>query len=226
MRLITYNIRSCLGMDGRRDIVRIARLIRDTGADFACLQELDDHLPRSGFRFQAREIEGATGLRMIFQRTIDLRLAGYGIAIGTRHVVEEIRTHSLPSQGEPRGCLELRIETPSGPLHLLCAHLGLSDEERVLQVDAVASRVRDLGGAVLLGGDFNEAIHGRAMEQLMRETRLRDAWPDGPPTYPSDAPASRIDMIFHNAAVRITGTSIIESDASDHLAVVVDFEID
>jgi len=224
MRLMTYNVRSCLGMDGRRDIVRVAKLIRDSNADLVCLQELDDHLPRSGFRSQPREIEGATGLRFVFQRTIDLRLAGYGIAIGTRFPVEEIRTHTLPSEGEPRGCLELRVATPSGPLYVMCAHLGLSDEERVLQVDAIATRVRDLTGMVVLGGDFNESIDGRAVTQLTQETRLHDAWPDGPPTFPADAPTSRIDMVFHSAAVRVAGTAILESQASDHLPVIVDFQ--
>lgn len=223
MRLMTYNIRSCLGMDGRRDIVRVARLIRDSGADLVCLQELDDHLPRSGFRPQAREIESATGMRFVFQRTIDLRLAGYGIAIGTKYPVEEIRTHSLPSEGEPRGCLELRVASPTGPVYVMCAHLGLSDEERVLQVDAIATRVRDLSGTVLLGGDFNEAIDGRAVTQLTRETHLVDAWPDGPPTFPADAPTSRIDMVFHSRAVRVVNTAILESQASDHLPVIVDF---
>jgi endonuclease/exonuclease/phosphatase family metal-dependent hydrolase len=211
-------------MDGRRDLARVARVIRDNAFDIVCLQELDDLLPRSGFRYQARELEGATGLRIIFQRTIDLRLAGYGIAIGSRFPVDEIRNHTLPSRGEPRGFLEVRLAGPDGPLHVLCTHLGLSDEERLLQVDAIANRVRDLGGSVILGGDFNERVDGRAVQQLVAETRLHDAWPDGPPTYPADAPTARIDMIFHGGALKVTGTSTVDTQASDHIPVVVDFE--
>jgi endonuclease/exonuclease/phosphatase family metal-dependent hydrolase len=225
MRLMTYNIRSCLGMDGRRDIVRIARVIRDSGADIVCIQELDEHLPRSGFRYQSRELEGATGLRMIFQRTIDLRLAGYGIAVGSRFSVEEIRNHALPSTGEPRGCVEVRLGTPGGRVHVLCAHLGLSDEERVLQVDAIATRIRDLSGPILLAGDFNEPPASRAVCQLIAESRLIDASPDGGATFPADAPGSRIDYVFHSPAVKVTSARVVDTQASDHLPVVVDFEV-
>lgn len=212
-------------MDGRRDIARTARVIRDCDADIACLQELDDLLPRSGFRYQPREIAAATGLRLIFHRTIDLRLAGYGIAIGSRFPVEEIRHHALPSRGEPRGCIEVRLAPPSGRLHVLCTHLGLSAEERILQVDFVASRIRDLTGPILLAGDFNEPPSGAAILQLTAESRLLDCWPNGPPTYPADNPVSRIDYVFHSAGINIANAECIDTLASDHLPIAVDFEI-
>ena len=45
MRVMTYNIRGGLGMDGHRSIERIGAVVRDAGADVVGLQEVHQRLP-------------------------------------------------------------------------------------------------------------------------------------------------------------------------------------
>jgi endonuclease/exonuclease/phosphatase family metal-dependent hydrolase len=40
LRIVTYNIHSCRGMDRRTKPERIARVLRDIGADIIALQEV------------------------------------------------------------------------------------------------------------------------------------------------------------------------------------------
>jgi endonuclease/exonuclease/phosphatase family metal-dependent hydrolase len=60
---------------------------------------------------------------------------------------------------------------------------------------------------------------------------LRDAWIDAGhgegPTFPAVAPAARIDYVFVGEGVRVTqaGVATGASDASDHLPVAVDLDL-
>ena len=41
VRVVTYNIHSCVGVDRRYDPSRISTVLREIDADIACLQEVD-----------------------------------------------------------------------------------------------------------------------------------------------------------------------------------------
>ena len=41
IRVVTYNIHTCVGVDRRYDPARIAAVLREIDADVACLQEVD-----------------------------------------------------------------------------------------------------------------------------------------------------------------------------------------
>jgi len=58
IRIMTYNIHSCIGMDGKASTQRIAEVIFRSGVDIVALQEVDTGLARTGLIDQAREITG------------------------------------------------------------------------------------------------------------------------------------------------------------------------
>ena len=43
VRVVTYNIHTCVGVDRRYDPSRISTVLREIDADIACLQEVDAH---------------------------------------------------------------------------------------------------------------------------------------------------------------------------------------
>ncbi|MFO7724354.1 MAG: hypothetical protein R6V45_02295 [Oceanipulchritudo sp.] len=45
IRILTYNIRNCRGMDGKVDFDRIAGVIDSINPDYVALQEVDRHTP-------------------------------------------------------------------------------------------------------------------------------------------------------------------------------------
>ncbi|MFW6303017.1 MAG: alkaline phosphatase family protein, partial [Candidatus Sumerlaeota bacterium] len=56
IRVMTYNVHSCIGMDGKISTRRIARVIAQSGADIIALQELDCHRFRTAGEDQALKI--------------------------------------------------------------------------------------------------------------------------------------------------------------------------
>src|SRR5262245_27589941 len=107
MRVMTYNIRGGLGMDGQRSIERIAGVIGSADADLVAIQELHQRLPWSRFVNQPQRLARSTGLEVRFRPSFSLGVGAYGNAWLTRHPVARLTHHRLPSAREPRTLLEL-----------------------------------------------------------------------------------------------------------------------
>lgn len=165
----------------------------------------------------------------------------YGDAILTRWPEQLIRAGALPTvQGipglEPRGALWVRVEVEGVSLNIFNTHLGLVPREQRLQAAALVGREwvghPDCAGPTLLAGDFNATSITRPYQTIAR--RLADGQRQlglrpSVKTFPSGFPAIRIDHVFVTPDVRITGVkapfSPLSRMASDHLPLVVDFEV-
>jgi endonuclease/exonuclease/phosphatase family metal-dependent hydrolase len=85
---------------------------------------------------------------------------------------------------------------------------------------------------IMLVGDFNATSLTRPYQRLARllfDAQKTPAVPKTCPTFPSAFPVLRIDHCFISPAVTITGVtapfSPLARMASDHLPLVVDFEL-
>ena len=213
-------------MDGVRSAERIAEVVLAQDADIVCLQEVHQRLPQSGFQDQPKQFEKHLGLPVTFQANLRLGpLGGYGLAVASRYPVGTVHNHLLPSVREQRGVLEVRLDTPTGPIVIFCTHFGLSGEERVKQSAGLAALVQAASYPVLVCGDFNERPDAPAIRALLSQTGLADAdaernrW-----TYPTNALEARIDYLFHSPPLVCQSVSVIETQASDHLPVVGVFQ--
>lgn len=225
MRIVTYNIRGGLGMDGRRSTVRIAEAVRAHGPDIVCFQEVHQRLPWSGLIDQPRRLVRLLGMPVVFQRNLDFGVGGYGIAIASAFPVLETKRHLLPSDKEQRGALEVRLEVPAvGALTVFCTHWGLNGDERAAQAAALAERVNAAPGPVIVCGDLNEGPDAPAVSALLAGTGLRDADAEqNRPTFPAGSPSGRIDYVLYTKGLHLTSIEIDSSLASDHYPVRVDF---
>ena len=138
MRVMSYNIRGGLGMDGHRDTARIAQIVGSQAPDVVCFQEVHQRLPWSGWVDQPRRLRRSLGLAFIFQANLPIGIGGYGLGVATHFPVLHVRRHRLPSAGETRGALEVEMETPEGAVTIFCTHWGLDREERARQAFAQA----------------------------------------------------------------------------------------
>lgn len=84
LRVLTYNIHHGEGVDGRLDLVRIAKVIQEVDPDIAALQEVDQNAGRSGQVDQAAELGRLTKMRSVFGGNIELQGGKYGNALLTR----------------------------------------------------------------------------------------------------------------------------------------------
>lgn len=240
LRVLTYNVRRCLGLDGLYAPERIARVIAQTRPDVVALQELDVNRLRSGAVDQARAI--AAQLRMGHHFHPAIRVLGelYGDAILSVHPMRLVKAAALPGPVgrrwiEPRGALWVEVEVAGRPVQVLNAHFGLLPRERLDQAGALLGpdwlgHPHCQGPAVLLG-DFNARPASSAYRLLA--THLQDAQraQGRPPaaTFPGRWPLLRIDHVFVRGGLEVEGCEVVSGRearlASDHLPLLADLRL-
>lgn len=225
IRLMTYNIRGTKGMDNRRSARRIAEVVRESGAQIICLQEVHQRLPWSRMVDQPGVLARHLRINVAFQRNLSIGVGGFGNAVLTSFEIAHSRSHSITSKGEQRGVLEVRLITPDGPLTVFCTHFGLDRDERVVQAGELAELVNATESPKLVCGDFNEEACAAGVAKLIGSAGLIDADPHGPPTFDSEQPCKRIDMILCDPSIAVQRISVLESKASDHLPLVADLAL-
>lgn len=231
--VMSFNIHHAQGTDDALDVPRIARVVRESGADVVGLQEVDNHYSgRSGWADQSAELAEALGYHVVFGANIDnAPPAGsehrvrYGTAILSRYPItasENTWLYHSPGQ-EQRGLLHATIDVRGSAVEFYNTHLAASSQTDRLRQTA---QVVDLIGARkpgILVGDFN-ALPTAPESQPLRKA-YTDAWARSPhprgdgATYPAEAPTERIDAIYTTRKATPLLTRVVSTDpaASDHL---------
>lgn len=232
-RVMTYNIHHGEGTDGRIDLLRIAELIKQEQADIAALQEVDRSVQRTARRDLPAELAALTGMSCLFSNNFHYQGGEYGNAMLTRFpVLRWDNTHyRMIRPGEQRGLLQLVIEIHGRRLLILDTHMDYrsDDSERLMNVEEIKQIAKKYGLPVVVAGDFNDTPGSRT-HLNMREEFL-DCWEQigagNGFSYSSDKPRKRIDYVFtsKDPALVPLKTWVPQSDASDHLPVVVEFRV-
>jgi endonuclease/exonuclease/phosphatase family metal-dependent hydrolase len=216
----SYNIHQCVGMDGRRDPHRVARIIQDLNPDIIGLQEVDYRPLGDKKSYQLNYLSEVTGLTAIAGPTIHRPDAEFGNALLTRHEIINLCLHdiSVPRR-QPRGAIDAVIDINGQPVRVLVTHLGLSGRERRRQVLHLMDLVANKGTRLtLLLGDLNEWWPPRFS---VRNLNAHLGRASSPRTFPSKFPLFALDRIWvspHEALLETTVTKTpLTRIASDHL---------
>lgn len=158
MKLLSWNIQWCRGVDGRVDLERIVRVVRELApdADVVCLQEVArgfDTLAGSAGEDQfARLAAGFAGWTAVEGVAVDVphvdgsgRRCQFGNLLLSRLPVRQAYRHLLPWPADAdhadmqRIAIEAVIEAPDvGDLRVTCTHLGYySAAQRLAEVDGL-----------------------------------------------------------------------------------------
>jgi endonuclease/exonuclease/phosphatase family metal-dependent hydrolase len=238
VRVMTYNVHACVGMDGELSPERIARVIGQSGANIVCLQELDVFRHRSGNRDQAHAIAMYLEMNFQFHPAWHLEEEQFGNAILTRfpmEVVESKGIHHHHADRSRRSALWVEIKVDdTTTLQVINTHLSIYPKEQLIQAQELSEewvQPASLLGPVVLCGDFNarpgSATH-RAFASKLSDVESFDSRPTRS-TYFSPFPVSRVDHIFVTDELVGQHSQVIESrvakTASDHLPLVVDLKL-
>ena len=242
-RVLTWNIHHGEGTDKTIDLDRIAELIAEEKADIVAIQEVDRGVDRSKKIDLITKLADLTGMTYAFGKTIDYQGGDYGNAFLTRFPIFEERNilfKRLPD-AEQRGVLILVLGIIGEEIVVANTHFDSqgNDSLRVSNVSDLKSILKGYSSrAMLLCGDFNDIPSSRVVTQLKEE--YLDSWDLAGTwegfTFPSDAPKKRIDYAFTNNSRRPDSTSValhlrplsahvVRSLASDHLPLLVEFEL-
>src|SRR5262249_9570220 len=153
VRMVTYNVHKCRGLDGRTSATRIAEVLEEVDSDVIALQEVMGH--------QAEAI--ATHLKMDFALGETRKHQGYayGNMLLSQCPIRTTRNYDLSVHGrEERGCLRADVVVNGAVLHVFNVHLGTAFIERRVQGrKLVAPELLNDEGLErprVVMGDFNE----------------------------------------------------------------------
>jgi endonuclease/exonuclease/phosphatase family metal-dependent hydrolase len=232
--VLSYNIHHGAGTDGKLDLERIARIIRDQKPDLVALQEVDVKTSRSGGVDEAAELGRLTGMNAVFGKAMDYSGGEYGQAILSRWPIKEHVVHQLPQRAgrEPRVLLVATVESPNGNIVFATTHLDHEVEEvRVEQARAINQILIKEGKKtpVVLAGDFNAVPESGTMAEMFK-LWIDTAGDSAAPTIPAGNPRRRIDYILvargGNGAWKTLRSEVLnEPIASDHRPVNVELEL-
>lgn len=238
LRVATYNVHGCRGLDGRRSEKRIADVIAMLDVDVIGLQELDLNRPRSAGVDQAALIAEQLGWHRIFHPALRVADGQYGDAILSRYPMKLRQARELPSVTtrvcrESRAAIWVEIEAPGGRVQVINTHLGLGRRERFMQAELLAGpewlgRV-PTDDPLILMGDFNSLPASpafRLLSQLLRDSRTLVRPAPRLRTFPTRYPLLAVDHILVNAQLDVNSVAVIRNAAtrmaSDHFPVVAD----
>ena len=222
LRIATWNVHGCRGLDGRRDVRRVAAVLAELSADVIGLQEVDSRRHSAGDRDQFEYLADAARAALVAGPTVYDERGHYGNALLVRRPVLGSRTIDLSvGRREPRGAIEADVRVgESGALRVISAHLGLRRPERYAQMEKLHAAVeRDAGPFVLLG-DFNE------WWPILRMVKRMSAGFGGSKklrTFPAPWPLLCLDRIWAGGGAIVDEVvvhgSALARRASDHLPV-------
>lgn len=222
LRVASWNIHDAVGPDGKRDLSRIAEVIRQIGAPLVALQEIGC-TAEGNTASDAAAVAHANGLLWRSVATRGQAAVRHGNALLSAHPLGPPRIHDLSVPGrEGRAALEVDVAWGHRRLRVVVTHLGLRAGERRHQVEHLLRAVGDEpADATILLGDINEWwLWGRPLRWLHRRFGASPA----PRTFPTRLPVLALDRVWvHPRKVLVSMAAVDTPDArraSDHLPVV------
>jgi len=233
LRVATYNIHKCRGLDRRTRPERIAAVLAAINADVVALQEVVG--PGLGGPGHAEAIGAALGMGWIFAPTREHRRHQYGNVVLSRLPVRDHTQLDLTWKTcEPRCVQRAAVDLSGGRLlHVYNVHLGTALLERRYQADRLASWVhnRRPTGPKLVLGDFNEWSRGLATDMLAQRLRSIDLYRHlkRRRTYPGFFPVFHLDHMYFDGDIEVRKVELPRTRlalvASDHLPLVADIRV-
>ena len=223
MKIMTYNVQHCKNyLEQKIDYELIAKIIRESGAEFVGLNEMYSEGEGSKFPNQTKMLSELSGYEnYYFAEAIKLHGASpYGNAILSKSKMVSAETVIIPDPNprkykgyyETRCVLKAKFENG---LTVLVVHVGLCPDEKENAIKTLLENITDEKCIVM--GDFNIEPEDPLLAPI-RE-RMQDAahkFTEPKLSWPSDKPEMKIDYIFASKDIEIVSADIPDIVGADH----------
>ena len=215
VKLMSYNVRNTKGMDGIRNLQRVANVIINEAPDVVAVQELDSMTTRSNQQYVLGELAERTQMHATYAPAISFQGGKYGIGILSKETPLNIRTYPLPGREEARMLLVAEFEN----YFFACTHLSLTEEDRLASLDIIKSSVVKSNKPYFLAGDLNDQPDSKFIQALQQDFQVLTHIKK--PTFPAPEPTETIDYIAawkhgSNDFANLSAQVLEEPVASDH----------
>lgn len=202
-----------------------ARLIREEACDVVCLQEVDGGSWRNGYRNLVAELADRAGLPYYEFAAQRRRHCNDGIALLSRHPLQDLTTSVLVHDFEQRGLIRARVTLGGRSIGVAVTHLAappFNGSLRKRQAEHVARELSS-AGSLLLAADFNCDPDAPELLPLKTQGKLRALVAE--PTFPAYRPRHRLDNVFATPDIRVREARVLRDRHSDHLPVLVRIDL-
>lgn len=250
-RILTFNIQNGQPWNDENpdldvvDINSVARFLLSQDADIICLQEVERGYdggmqiePPPNYGRLCHHLQGYDSVFSYPPKNETEIPFGLGLAIFSRWKIRGFEKLDLPAapiefefagktrRASKRLLIGATVDACGVPLRVMNAHLqaffmiGASSDQYPEQRNIVEALLRKQAGAAILAGDMNSAPEEGLVAQFQSAgfspgQCCQTTWRRRPYV---------VDHIFHNAALRQTACKVVETDVSDHHALVGEFE--
>jgi endonuclease/exonuclease/phosphatase family metal-dependent hydrolase len=236
LRVVTYNVHRCKGLDGRVRPDRVAKVLKEIDADIVALQEVVCIPGGEPEGDQAHYLAREIGADFLFGENRKLWGGAYGNVVLSKLPMRTVKNHDLSVRGrERRGCLHIDVDLQGRVLHVFNVHLGTAFMERRKQGRQLAGLDillnNELKGPRLLLGDFNEWAPGLTTKLLRAHMQSVDIKKHlrRRTTYPGVLPMFHLDHIYHDESMEVVGLTLHRTRtslvASDHLPLIAELKL-
>ncbi|MEO9575824.1 MAG: endonuclease/exonuclease/phosphatase family protein [Tateyamaria sp.] len=221
MRIASYNIRKAVGLDWRRDPHRIVDVIAEIDADIVVLQEADKRLgERPGVlpldrliadhKYGLAQVSSSSRSHGWHGNAILYRLDGFS----------EPTTERIPIPArEPRGAVGAHFACHK--VKVIGAHLAVTSGVRREQLQTLCAHAAHADIPTIIAGDFNH--WGRHLPVGQHEVVTPGL------SFHASRQIAALDRFILVGGVKATNAHVHRSlksrQASDHLPVVLDFDV-
>jgi endonuclease/exonuclease/phosphatase family metal-dependent hydrolase len=220
LRVLAYNIQQGCDAAGNKNHDGQLALMKAAGADVIGIEECDTNRVAGANDDLPRVL--ACGLGMYSFYGPPPQAGTFGIALLSKHPIEEPRVFYMYSKGEQTAAILARVTSAGNRYTILVTHLGNAGDW--IQQEAV---LKELSGKenVVAMGDFNFSPRD---PQFARTTAvLADSWAAAASKTADDPafdPSGRIDHVFVSPDLQVKSARFINAPESDHPAYLVEIE--
>jgi len=220
VRVMSYNVHNCGGVDGVKSIKRCADIILEANADVVAIQEVDS-MTRRNKKYMLGELAKLSGYHAYYGKTIPYQGGGYGIGVLSKEPALSVKFYPLPCRKEPRGLLVVEFKK----YYLLATHLSLVEADRITSVAIIKEIASKLKKPVFIAGDMNARPTSKPMKAFKEFAQVLND--ENKFTISADNPRACIDYVLgSNGSFKVLKDHVFyDSYASDHLPLYVDVKI-
>ncbi|MBN2703909.1 MAG: endonuclease/exonuclease/phosphatase family protein [Pontiellaceae bacterium] len=240
MRFLLYNI--CYGTHGNQKrfpllgllgcthnhLGEISRFIKQQNPDVVGLVEVDAGSYRSKRKSQVETLAQDMGHFHAYcskyaEDSRWQRIPVYnkqGNAFLAKDTIHGERFHYF-ERGMKKLVIELELETVT----FFLVHLALGYKARQAQILHLYDMIKETSRPHIVAGDFNAFMGEDEIRLLMSASGLKNADQNMQPSFPSHNPKRHLDFILHSPEITVTHFEMPRVFLSDHLPLVIDFEV-
>lgn len=221
LRIVSYNIRNCMGMDRVTDYDRVADVINKLQPAVVAIQEIDSVTGRSGQADVLRELSERTLMHRVYAPAINYDGGKYGIGVLSKEKPVSSKYLPLPGREEKRALLIVEFSR----YVFACTHLSLTDEDQMSSLAIIRDEAKKTDKPFILAGDLNAQPESSFIKELQKDFQLLTNPKNA--TFPAPEPNKCIDYIaLYNTGkdkvTPLTNYVVNEPVASDHRPVLAE----